>query len=75
MQGKNGFYGECRGIWVWRPMLSMIDLLVEGVPILDYQYWINYPDAPATNTYSYNISRKYQSDLSRTPRSFRLMLL
>jgi hypothetical protein len=53
----------------------MIDLLVEGVPILDYQYWINYPDAPATNTYSYNISRKYQSDLSRTPRSFRLMLL
>ena len=61
----NGYSCECRGIWVmlaWRLMLSMIDSLLNNVPILNMFAMVTYP-AVINDSISYYISCKYQSDL------------
>ena len=65
-------YGLC---FVWWLILSMIDILAEGVPMLDAKTLpVTYPDDAPPGS-DYYLSCKYQIDLSGTPRLFRLMIL
>jgi hypothetical protein len=54
--------GLCFVSIVWRLILSMIDLLLEAVPILNLQAYVTYPAVTDYST-SYCISGKYRSDL------------
>jgi hypothetical protein len=55
----------------------MIDTLAEGVSMLDGTLQVTYPVYPepqAPPGDDYFLTCKYQNDLSRTPRLFRLMI-
>ena len=51
----------------------IVDLLAEGVTLLNGILPVTYPAAPPSN--DYYLSCKYQFYLSGTPRLFRLMIL